>query len=118
MRIALTGAILFINSSNFIATTLKFSEKFDDQFSHVFIFGNMFCESHGSVVMPVTSSKNFVSMIHVPIYPYLISEGNEIVRACDRHCNETVTLTKHVTKYKKHTPYNLYSLQFMYYITM
>ena len=36
----------------------------------------------------------------VPIYPYLISEGDEIVRACDRHRNETVTLTKHVTKYK------------------
>ena len=36
----------------------------------------------------------------VPIYPYLISEGDEIVRACDRHRDETVTLTKHVAKYK------------------
>ena len=36
----------------------------------------------------------------VPIYPYQISERDEIVRACDRHRNETVTLTKHVTKYK------------------
>ena len=36
----------------------------------------------------------------VPIYPYLISEADEIVRACDRHWDETVTLTKHVTKYK------------------
>ena len=36
----------------------------------------------------------------VPIYPYLISEGDEIVRACDRHWDETVTLTKHVTKCK------------------
>ena len=36
----------------------------------------------------------------VPIYPYLISEGDEIVRACDRHWDETVALTKHVTKYK------------------
>ena len=34
------------------------------------------------------------------IYPYLISEGDEIVRACDRHRNETATLTKHVSKYK------------------
>ena len=34
------------------------------------------------------------------IYPYLISERDEIVRACDRHRDETVTLTKHVTKYK------------------
>ena len=40
-------------------------------------------------------SKDFV-----PIYPYLISAGDEIVRACDRHRDETVTFTKHVTKYK------------------
>ena len=26
--------------------------------------------------------------------------GDEIVRPCDRHSNETVTQTKHVTKYK------------------
>ena len=31
--------------------------------------------------------KNFV-----PIYPYQICEGEEIVRACDRNRNETVTL--------------------------
>ena len=37
-----------------------------------------------------------VSKIHVPIYP----KGNEIFRLCDRHNNETVTLGKHVTKYK------------------
>ena len=36
----------------------------------------------------------------VLIYPYLISEGDEIVRACDRYSDETVTLTIHVTKYK------------------
>ena len=36
----------------------------------------------------------------VPICPYLFSEGDEIVRACDRHWDETVTLTKQVTKYK------------------
>ena len=36
----------------------------------------------------------------VPIYPYLISEGDEMFRACDRHWDETATLTKHVTKYK------------------
>ena len=34
----------------------------------------------------------------VLIYPYLISEEDEIVViACDRHRNETATLTKHVT---------------------
>ena len=27
-------------------------------------------------------------------------KGDEIVRPCDRHSNETVTLKKHVTKYK------------------
>ena len=37
----------------------------------------------------------------VPIYPYLISEGDEIVRGCDRYWDETVTLTKHVTKHEK-----------------
>ena len=34
------------------------------------------------------------------IYHHLISEGDEIVRACDKHWDETVTVTKHVTKYK------------------
>ena len=34
------------------------------------------------------------------IYPSLISEGDEIVQPCDRHWDETVTLTKYVTKYK------------------
>ena len=37
----------------------------------------------------------------VPTYPYLIGEGDEIVRACDRHrISETMTLMKHVTRYK------------------
>ena len=36
----------------------------------------------------------------VLIYLYVISEGDEIVRACDQHWDETVTLTKHVTKHK------------------
>ena len=31
------------------------SEKFNHPFSHVFIFGNMFPESHGFVAMPVAS---------------------------------------------------------------
>ena len=49
-------------SSNFNATILKFSEKFDHPFFHVFIFGNMFPESHGFVDVPVTRSTNFVSL--------------------------------------------------------
>ena len=48
IRIELTRA-------NFNATILKFSEKFDRPFSHVFIFGKIFLESHGFVAMPVTS---------------------------------------------------------------
>ena len=44
-----------VNSINFNATILKFSEKFDHLYLQVFIFGNMFPESHGFVTMPVTS---------------------------------------------------------------
>ena len=44
-----------VNSSNFNAMTLKFPEKFYHLFSHVFVFGNIFLESHGFVAMPVTS---------------------------------------------------------------
>ena len=35
--------------TNFNATTLRFVEKFDHQFSHVFLFGNIFHKSHGFV---------------------------------------------------------------------
>ena len=38
--------------------------------------------------------------IFSPIYPYLISVEDEIVWACDRYSNETMTLEKNVTKYK------------------
>ena len=38
--------------------TLKFFEKFDHRFSHVFIFLNVFPESHGFIAMPVTSCIN------------------------------------------------------------
>ena len=44
-----------VNSSNFNATILKFSEKFDHPFSNVFIFENMFPESHVFVAMSVAS---------------------------------------------------------------
>ena len=48
IKIELTRAILM--------SWLKFSEKFNHQFSHVFfIFGNQFPESLGFVAMPVTS---------------------------------------------------------------
>ena len=36
-----------INSVNFNATSLKLAEKFDHTFSHLFIFRNIFAQSHG-----------------------------------------------------------------------
>ena len=44
--------------------------------------------------MPVTSW-NMIQFI-----PIKLVKGDEIVRPCDRRSNETVTLKKHVTKYK------------------
>ena len=58
-----------VNSNNINATIFKFYEKFDHPFSQVFIFGNMFPESHGSLLCRLQA----VSKIHVSIYPYLIS---------------------------------------------
>ena len=43
-------------------TIFKFSKNFDGPFSHVFIFGNMFPESHGFDAPPVAWSNNFVSL--------------------------------------------------------
>ena len=45
-----------VNSSNFNATNLKISEKFDHPFSHLFIFGDMFPESHGFDAVPIAIS--------------------------------------------------------------
>ena len=47
--------VALINSSNYNAMILKFSVKSDSLFLHVFIFWNMFPESHSFVAMPVTS---------------------------------------------------------------
>ena len=51
-----------VNSVNFKATILKFSEKFDHQFMHVFMFHNMFPGNNSFVAVPVTRSNNFVSL--------------------------------------------------------
>ena len=56
-------------TSDFNARVLKFSGKFGTAFSHVFVFGNIFPESHGFI-----GYKPYHRYIHVPIYPYLISE--------------------------------------------
>ena len=69
IRIEFTSVILM--------PLLKFSEKFDPPFSHVFRFGNMFPESHGFVAVRLQA----VSKIHVRYsielvkILYLISEG-------------------------------------------
>ena len=61
------------HSSDFVTTTVRFSEKFDHPFSHVFILGNMLPESHGFVAMPVTSCiKDTCSDLS-----HLISEGRQ-----------------------------------------
>ena len=49
------GDANWVNSRILNSTTLRYSERFDHQFSHVFMFGNMFPESQGSVA----SSNNF-----------------------------------------------------------
>ena len=59
-----------VNSSNFNATMLKFSEKFDHSFSHVFMIGNMLLR----VTVQLLCRLQAASKIPVPIYPNLISE--------------------------------------------
>ena len=50
-----------VNSGNFNATIPKFSEIFYHPLSPFFLFGIMFPESHGFIVVPVTRSNYFVS---------------------------------------------------------
>ena len=92
------GDINRVNSSNFTATILQFSEKFYYQFSHVFIFVKVFPESHGFVAMPVTRWNNFVAL------HYLDRDKLEHVSLIHLvtgiYSKETVTLRKHVTKYE------------------
>ena len=59
----------------------------------------MLPESYGFLAMPVTSCiKDTCSNLSPSII--IIVKGYEIVRPCDRHSNETVTLRKRVTNYK------------------
>ena len=64
-----------VNSSNFNAMTLKFSEKFDHKCLLVIL-------SHRFVAMPVTRYM-------FQCIPIKLVKGDEIVRPCDRHSNET-----------------------------
>ena len=85
-----------VNWSNFDVTILKFFEKFDHPFLHVFIWYTMFPESHGFVAMPVTSCiKDTVQICH-----YLICEERRNCTTLWPAQQRTVTLRKHVTKYK------------------
>ena len=78
MRIELTQAIL------------------DHPFAHVCIFGNIFPESR----FRCYAGYKMYQRCMFQFIPILLEKGDEIVRACDLHSNETVTLLKHVTKYK------------------
>ena len=77
---------------------LKFTEKLTIHF-RLFLYLET-CLLTGTVSLLCRLQS--VSKIHVPLYPSLIIllMGDEIVRPCDRHSNDTVTLRKHVTKYK------------------
>ena len=56
----------------------------------------MFPQNHGVIALPVTSCiKDTCSNLS-----NRIREWRRIVRSCDRHSNETVTLRNHSTKYK------------------
>ena len=58
----------------------------------------MFPPSRGFVATPgICRSWSHVPM---PVVAYMPVKGDEIVGACDRNSNETVTLRKHFTKYK------------------
>ena len=87
-----------LNSSNFNATILGFSEKFYYLFWHIFIFGNMFPASHGFVALQVINI--CIREDTCSNFPILKMNEDEIVRTCDRQSNETATLKERVTKYE------------------
>ena len=89
-RIELTRTILLQRFSNFLGnSTIHF---------HIFLYLET-CLLR--VTVSLLCRLQAVSTLHVPIFPCLIIvKGDEIVRHCDRHSNETVTLRKHDTKYK------------------
>ena len=51
------GNASLINSENVNVTSLKLAVKFDNTFSHLFLFGNIFTQGHGFDAVTVTSSK-------------------------------------------------------------
>ena len=90
IRIELTQAILMLRFSNFLRNSIIHFRMF------------LYLETcFLRVTVSFLCRLQAVSKIHVPIYPYLtIMTGDEIVRPCDQHNNETVTLMEHVPKCK------------------
>ena len=70
-----------------IIDIFKFSEKLNYPFLQIFL----------RVMVSLLCRLQAVSKIQVSIYSYLISKER---RHCHRHSNETVTIRKHVAKYK------------------
>ena len=58
----------------------------------------MFPESRGFV--PIYKGYKLHQRYMFQFIPIKLVMGDEIVRPCDRHSNEIVTIRKHVTKYK------------------
>ena len=81
MRSELTRSILMPLFSNFLRNLTI-------HFCMVFIFGR--------VAVSLLCRLQSLSKIHVPIYPYLISEGRQNCSTLYRHSNETATLRKRV----------------------
>ena len=85
--------------------TLRFSEKYDHQFLHVFIFNNTFPESHGSLAVPVKISKKIVSLHkldrdqleHVSLIQLVISIAMTL-RKCQKYKNIRKWMTEFIKK--------------------
>ena len=85
-----------MTSCYFNATILKFSEKFDHQFLHVFIFGNMFPVSDGFVAVKVKMSNNFRPPSQIRQGQIRTISSIQLVTGIATK----LTLRKHVTQYK------------------
>ena len=89
MRIELTRALLSPGHSDFLRNSTN-------HFRMFLCLVSCFLR----ITVSLLYRSQAVSKIFVPLYPYLISEGRRIFRACNRHSKEIATFRKHVTKYK------------------
>ena len=89
MRIELTQSVLKPRLSDFLRnSTIHF---------RIFLY---LVTCFLRVTVSLLCRSQAVSKLSVPIYHYQISEGRRNCQSFDRYINETVTLRKHVTKYK------------------